>query len=378
MTSFKVVHADAEDWAQAAKICAEGLSSPSNAFNLGFVYVTDVLSADLSSILTYLRQKTGIEHWIGSLGVGICAMSGDDNYGSAEYFNRPAVAVMAMELGQDDFHILPLIENAVDELPDKIHDWIAKTGASFGIVHGDPANSIVPTLVEELAAETSGFLVGGLTSSQGENFQICDRVVDGGVSGVMFAPGLEIVTSLSQGCVPISESHIISDCIDNILIGLDGLPALEVFEEDIGDELANDMEQVAGLVHAALPIEGSDTGDYLVRSLVGIDPERGWLAIGEQVDCGQRLMFVRRDPLSAETDMRHRLENLKSRLGKPPRAALYYSCVGRGPSMFGSEGRELSLIEDVFGDVPLVGFFGNGEISHNRLYGYTGVLTLIA
>jgi small ligand-binding sensory domain FIST len=27
--------------------------------------------------------------------------------------------------------------------------------------------------------------------------------------------------------------------------------------------------------------------------------------------------------------------------------------------------------------VPLAGFFANGEISHNRLYGYTGVLTLL-
>ena len=135
---------------------------------------------------------------------------------------------------------------------------------------------------------------------------------------------------------------------------------------------------VPGLVHAALPIEGSDTGDYLVRPLVGIDDERGLLAIGEHVETGQRIFFVRRDPLSAETDMRNRLENLKKRFGKKPRAALYYTCVGRGPSMFGIEGHELSIIEDVFSDVPLIGFFGNGEISYNRLYGYTGVLTLIA
>ena len=33
-------------------------------------------------------------------------------------------------------------------------------------------------------------------------------------------------------------------------------------------------------------------------------------------------------------------------------------------------------IRDTLGDFPLVGFFCNGEISHNRLYGYTGVLTL--
>jgi small ligand-binding sensory domain FIST len=44
--------------------------------------------------------------------------------------------------------------------------------------------------------------------------------------------------------------------------------------------------------------------------------------------------------------------------------------------MFGAPNRELGLIRDTLGDFPLVGFFANGEISHNRLYGYTGVLTL--
>ncbi len=378
MTSFKVVHTQSEDWAQAAKICADGLTHPPGTFNLGFIYVTDLLAGDLSSILTYLRQKTGVEHWVGSVGIGVCAMSDDNQMGSTEYWNRPAVAVLAMELTEGSFNILPVIENEIDDLPDEKRNWLRDSGAGFGVIHGDPSNAVIPALVEELASETSGFLVGGLTSSKADNFQICDRVASGGLSGVMFAPGLEIVTSLSQGCTPISESHVISDCIDNIVIGLDGRPALDVFMEDIDDDLADDLEQVAGLIHAALPIEGSDTGDYLVRSLVGIDPERGWLAIGEQVETSQRLMFVRRDPLSAENDMRDRLEKLKGRLGKPPRAALYYSCVGRGASMFGHEGKELSLIEDVIGPTPLVGFFGNGEISHNRLYGYTGVLTLIA
>jgi small ligand-binding sensory domain FIST len=376
MTAFKVVHTQADDWAHAAKICADGLVEEAGGFNLGFVYATDKLADDLPSILTYLRQKSGIEHWVGSIGMGICAISPE---GGREYFDRPALAVMAMALPADSFQILPLLENGVDELPPKALDWIKDKEAHFGVVHGDPSNPLVPALVEELASATSGFLVGGLSSSttSGPFYQVAERVTKGGLSGVMFAPCLDVVTALSQGCIPISESHLISDCIDNIIIGLDGRPALDVFTQDIGEELAEDLGQVAGLVHAALPIEGSDTGDYLVRALVGIDPDRGWLAIGEQVQSGGRLLFVRRDPLSAETDLRNRLEHLKGRLDKPPGAALYYSCVGRGPSMFGAGERELKLIMDVFGDIPLVGFFGNGEISHNRLYGYTGVLTLM-
>ena len=44
--------------------------------------------------------------------------------------------------------------------------------------------------------------------------------------------------------------------------------------------------------------------------------------------------------------------------------------------MFGSRGAELGLVKEALGELALVGFFCNGEISHDRLYGYTGVLTL--
>lgn len=378
MTSFKVFHSEAKDWVQAAKKCADEFCHSDGSYTLGFIYVTDNLADDLSSILTYLRKKTGIEHWVGSVGIGICAIDSSDKYGSAEYFDQAAIAIMAMALTKDTFQVLTTIESEFGEIPKETLEWINKNGSSFGVVHGDPANVLIPSLIEELTLKTSGFLVGGLTSSRAQNYQVAGLVTSGGLSGVMFAPSLEVVTCLSQGCVPLAGSHLISDCVDNIVISLDGRPALDVFKEDIGEELVDNLAQVAGQVHAALPIEGSDTGDYLVRPLVGIDPERGWLAIGEKVKTSQRIFFVLRDPLSAETDMRNQLTLLKSRLGKKPSAALYFSCVGRGPSMFGVEGRELHLIEEVFTDVPLVGFFGNGEISYNRLYGYTGVLTLIA
>jgi small ligand-binding sensory domain FIST len=65
-----------------------------------------------------------------------------------------------------------------------------------------------------------------------------------------------------------------------------------------------------------------------------------------------------------------------TQLNAPIRGGVYYSCLRRGRNMFGAPNRELGLIRDTLGDFPLVDFFANGEISHNRLYGYTGVLTL--
>jgi small ligand-binding sensory domain FIST len=62
--------------------------------------------------------------------------------------------------------------------------------------------------------------------------------------------------------------------------------------------------------------------------------------------------------------------------GRPIRGALYHTCVARGRHMFGPDSAELKMIEAALGPVPLAGFFTNGEIYRDRLYGYTGVLTL--
>ena len=87
-------------------------------------------------------------------------------------------------------------------------------------------------------------------------------------------------------------------------------------------------------------------------------------------------MFVRRDEESASKDLRRMLDDLQSRTQSPPKAGLYFSCVARGPNLFEGESHELGAIRDSFGEIPVAGFFGNGEISHDRVYGYTGVLTL--
>jgi small ligand-binding sensory domain FIST len=70
------------------------------------------------------------------------------------------------------------------------------------------------------------------------------------------------------------------------------------------------------------------------------------------------------------------LDALKGRLSGPPRGGIYCSCLGRGVNLFGPDSAELKQIQAVLGEFPLVGFYANGEISQDRLYGYTGVLTL--
>jgi small ligand-binding sensory domain FIST len=87
-------------------------------------------------------------------------------------------------------------------------------------------------------------------------------------------------------------------------------------------------------------------------------------------------MFVRRDGISAVEDMARMLDSLKERAGPNIRGGVYHSCIARGPNQFGPGSRELAMIREALGDVPVIGFFGNGEISNGRLYTYTGVLSL--
>ncbi len=49
-------------------------------------------------------------------------------------------------------------------------------------------------------------------------------------------------------------------------------------------------------------------------------------------------------------------------LGAPPAGALLFSCLGRGKHMYGRPNHDSDAFRACLGDVPLAGFFCNGEI----------------
>jgi small ligand-binding sensory domain FIST len=229
--------------------------------------------------------------------------------------------------------------------------------------------------IAELSEATGAFLVGGLASAG--DVQIAGQPTEGGLSGLLIDGTVPVITGLSQGCTPIGPMHEVTDCRGPWIKTLDQRPALAVLKDDIGEVLARDLRRIEGFVHAAIPLAGSDRADYLVRNLLALDPQSDMVAIGESLRQGDRLMFVKRDAGSAQADLRRMAEGLLRRCeGREVRGALYHSCIARGPGMFGPDSAELRTIEAVLGPMPLAGFFTNGEIFHNRLYTYTGVLTL--
>jgi small ligand-binding sensory domain FIST len=369
VNAFAVAHATGTTAREAAESCAAGLPGPGKA-NLGFVYASDTFAGNLTDVIAVLAERTGIGHWVGSVGVGISATG-------IEYHERPALAVMTAAFPEKSFRVFSGVDADLSVFLRKHGEWIRASECRFGVVHGDPRNPALPGLIVELSrALNDGFLVGGLTSTRGQYAHLADGVTGGGLSGVLFAPEVVVATNLTQSCLPFGATHEITECDRNVVVSLDNRPALDVFSEEIGEILSRDLHQAARYIGAALPVPASDTGDYLVRNLVGFDPGQRLLAIGELLAPGQAVRFCKRDPVSARRDLERMLEDLKSRVPVAPRGALYYSCVGRGRHMFGEHSEELGTIQQAFGDLPLTGFFCNGEISLNRLYGYTGVLTL--
>lgn len=368
---FRYGHSAGADWEQAAEQCLRQLGYIPPGTNLGFLYVTDEHAAILPSILEHFREQTGIDDWVGTVGMGICATG-------VEYYETPAMAAMVGAFGPEDYRILPTLQSLEMSELDALDDWLAGNATQLGIVHGDPRNAAGPELIERLAGRLpGGFLVGGLSSSRDQEPQIANRIVQGGLSGVVFSDRVRVVTGLSQGCTPIAGKHEITECERNVISRIDERPALDVFYEDIGEILARDLNRVAGYIFAGLPLQGSDTADYLVRNLVGVDTRNKLLAVGDLLQPGQEIQFCRRDGASAWEDLERMLADLKQRTGgRPIRGGVYYSCLGRGKNLFGEESDELRAIRERLGEFPLVGFFANGEIFHNRLYGYTGVLTL--
>jgi small ligand-binding sensory domain FIST len=366
MPTFRYGHAAGGEWRRIAAKCLDQLGAGSGT--LGFLYVTDALADDLSAILDYLRQGSGVEHWVGTVGIGVLACG-------REYMDQPAISAMVADFEPGSFRILKSVREAAQIAATSVRCEAGE--GNFAVVHADPRNSEVAALIGGLAGRVeSGFLVGGLTSSRKLNPQVADGITEGGISGVIFTEDVAVATRLTQGCSAIGPKRTISECQRNIILSIDGRPALDVLREDLGERFGKDLNRIGGHIFVGLPIKGSDTGDYLVRNLLGIDPQSKLIAIGELVNQGQQVMFCRRDPEAATEDMNRMLESIKKGLFGKPRGGVYYSCLGRGPNLFGANSEELGLIRSALGDFPLVGFFCNGEISHNRLYGYTGVLTL--
>ncbi|MES1264350.1 MAG: FIST N-terminal domain-containing protein, partial [Variovorax sp.] len=273
---------------------------------LGLLYITDHYAADAQEILDHLgAELPEITDWSGTVGVGVAA-------NNAEYFDEPALSVMLCELPSDQYRVFSGVAPLTNT-------EMSGFSAHTALVHADPRTPELSELIDEMAQRTdTGYLFGGLSSGRAGSLQFAiggngnirgqgavGGVFSGGMSGVVFGEGVRLVSRVTQGCQPVSPEREITEADGNLLLKLDGQPALDVLLADLHvslDQPEQAIEAVrATLVGLAHP--GSDGirrtrdlgADVLVRHIIGLDPTRRGVAIADVAEAGMRMSFCRRN-----------------------------------------------------------------------------------
>ncbi len=122
-------------------------------------------------------------------------------------------------------------------------------------------------------------------------------------------------------------------------------------------------------------------GDFLIRNLLGVDQQTGALAVGGVPRVGQTVQFQVRDADAADQELRDLLERLRAELGpRKPVAALLCACNGRGAGLFGVPDHDATVLAEQLGELPVAGFFCNGEIGpvggRSFLHGFTATMVV--
>jgi small ligand-binding sensory domain FIST len=413
MQLFPFGHATHPQWRMAAGLVLAQLRAQmalpdyAPAPTLGLLYITDHYANEAQDILDHLSAELPeVTDWSGTVGIGVASSN-------VEYFDEPAMVLMLCAVPAHEY---------------RVFSGVAPLGPAFephtALVHADASTPELQELLAEMAARThTGYLFGGLASSRSDAVQFAvggngnlqghgkaGGVFTGGLSGVAFGEGVGIVSRVTQGCSPVGTQRVVTQASGNVVFELDGKPALDVLLQDLAISLEEPEAAMAtlratlvGLTDAAhdLVARTGDLGsDVRVRHIIGLDPARKGVAIAEQVSEGMQFAFCQRNARAAGADLvricaeiREELEPEELPLAvatalsdadplsgpNPARriaGAVYVSCSGRGGLHFGGPSAELQLVRKALGDVPLVGFFANGEIARHHLYGYTGVLTV--
>lgn len=410
MKLFPNAHATHPQWRMAAALVLAQIkaqmASPgyARAPALGLLYITDHYADDADALLRHLAEALpSVTDWSGTVGVGVAG-------NNVEYFDEPALSLMLCDVPSAQYQVFSGVAP------------LQRGAAHKALVHADGQTPDLAELLAEMAERTaSGCLFGGVAASRGRSVQFAQHagsdgtrggVLSGGLSGVAFGPQVDLVSRVTQGCQPIGPQAVITEARDNVVLRLDGRPALDVLLGTLGVTLAGDPQPALRAVRATLAglsdadgppprHRGHIGADARVRHIVGLDGARGGVALADRVEAGMRLVFCQRHAAAARADLVRICAEIREELapglqapravpagGAAPRGeqmparricgALYVSCSGRGGPHFGGPSAELQIVRQALGDVPLTGFFAFGEIASHRLYGYTGVLTVFA
>ena len=197
--------------------------------------------------------------------------------------------------------------------------------------------------------------------------------------------GIELLPCVSQGAAPVGPEMTVTGVEGNLISELASKPALERLREAIEDLEPDERDLAAeGLLLGVVIDENQpdyERGDFLVRPIVGVDPESGALAFADRVRVGQTVRLHVRDSGSASG-------RPARGAGRPRRGARPGRCRGRSalhlqrprrPHVRAPGPRCDRPVDEAFG-APAGGFFCAGEIGpvggRNFLHGFTATMAV--
>ena len=334
-------------------------------------------------VASSLRERLGPKTLIGCSGGGVIG-------GGREVEDRTGFSLTVASL--PGVEVTPFVIQD-ERLPDPDagpSTWETAVGVTAAdephfVLLADPFSLRADALIAGLDyAFPSAVKIGGLASGgqgPGRNALFLNEDLHrGGAVGVAISGDIRVDTIVAQGCRPIGSTHVVTKAQGNILLELDEEQPMQVLRREFEGADERDRRLINSALHLGVVMDPLKTefaqGDFLIRNVMGIQRESNGLAIGEVLREGQVVQFHVRDSVSAAEDLDAMLGNhAAARQESPGAGALLFSCLGRGQHLFGKPDHDTDLFRGKVGDIPLGGFFCNGEIgpvgSSTFLHGFT-------
>ncbi len=370
------------DWARRLRA-----RLPAKEVSLGLVFMSPKFFPHAAQVLEILRVHARIPLLAGCSGGGLVANAEElESAGGLvlALYSLPGAKLKAVRFTQDQ------VVSAGGE-----NFWPAETGVTKDEVNGwlafiDPFHLDAEKWLQSWNQNYFQVPVyGGLASG---NFPepLTQVYLDGEVfedGGVAVAVGGDVALAgvISQGCTPIGEAWTLTRVEQNLIRHIGNRPAYAVLSETVQQLSAEEQRKVQGNLHIGLVVneylENFQRGDFLVRNLLGGDPNSGVLQVGALPRTGQTIQFQRRDAAAASEDLNELLARAKKNLaGVEIYGGCLFCCNGRGKNLFGRTSHDAKLVQAHFGPTGLAGFFCNGEIGpvgeKNFLHGFTASIAL--
>ena len=242
-------------------------------------------------------------------------------------------------------------------------------------------NAINSTWLNDGSARYGG--VSGDAVGQGL-FSVWQHAKGGNTGKVdAYITGVKLATKATHGLKMLTKPKKIQKVNSFDIELLDNKPPLVSLQKAWKAHSKSELPMPLHLMMAvyANSAEAISHGEFSQANLISHDEDSGSITLAQPLETGQYLSWGLRDQKVAEAELLITTQQLKQELGTIPEFGLLFSCLGRGPFYDGID-HDLKIIAQQLPNMPLIGFYGNGEIANiagkNQLLPYSAVLSLFA